>query len=97
MGNDTNFKCDNHSGLTTDIKNIQSKQSQRDVVVDKIFDSISVLERNKLSLRLFVPLAVAMLAFVGVLFGLVYESQQQLLEDIHSVKTATKVIEERIK
>ena len=97
MGNGNSGLCGKHSGLETAIENIQVKQTQRDKTLGKIFDAIAALERNKLSLHLFVPLSVAMLAFVGTLFGLVYYSQQHLLEDIQLVKTATQVIEAKIK
>lgn len=97
MGNEDSLPCAKHSGLAIAIKNIQAKQTQLDKTLGKIFDAIAALERNKLSLRLFIPLSVAMLAFVGTLFGLVYFSQQRLLDDIHLVKTATQVIEAKIK
>ena len=94
-GNET--FCGKHSGFETAIRNLQIKEVQRDKTVGKIWDVIAALERNKLSLRLFVPLSIAMLAFVGTLFGLVYHSQQTLLDDINMVKTATQVIEAKMK
>ncbi len=97
MDAEDSLLCVKHSGHATAIKNIQTRQVQRDKTLGKIWDTIATLERNKLSLRLFVPLSIAMLAFVGTLFGLVYHSQQRLLDDINLIKTATQVIEARIK
>ena len=96
MGDKNCELCGEHSGFKENIRELcefKKKMSAPGGTTERIWQALD----GKIGKGLLITFTILILGLLGTLYGLTYKTQQQILNEMSTIKTDIAVIKEKIK
>ncbi len=84
--------CKKHAGVVADLDNIKRIQAERNLGIQRLWDAIE----DKVSVRMFLGILSASVAIVGLIIGILFQSQSKMLTSLQASQSALQAMQTKV-